>query len=54
MRFVTTRSSIRPGSNYFHYVCDLWGSYAECPSEIDHILVDCEWNSANHSGHDAF
>lgn len=42
------------GSNYFHYVRDPWGSYAEYSSDIDYIPVDCDWPSADHPGHDAF
>ena len=42
------------GSNYFHYVRDPWGSYAEYSSDIDYIPVDCEWPAADHPGHDAF
>lgn len=42
------------GSNYFHYVRDPWGSYAEYSSDIDYIPVDCDWPSGDHPGHDAF
>ncbi len=42
------------GSNYFHYVRDPWGSYSEYSSDIDYIPVDCDWNSDDHPGHDAF
>ncbi len=42
------------GSNYFHYVRDPWGSYAEYSSDIDYIPVDHDWPSADHPGHDAF
>ena len=42
------------GSNYFHYVRDPWGSYAEYSSDIDYIPVDCDWESGDHPGHDAF
>ncbi len=31
------------GSNYFHYVRDPWGSYAEYSSDIDYIPVDHDW-----------
>jgi len=31
------------GSNYFHYIRDPWGSYAEYAGEIDYIPVDAEW-----------
>ena len=42
------------GSNYFHYVRDPWGSYAEYSSDIDYIPVDFDWDAADHAGHDAF
>ena len=42
------------GSNYFHYVRDPWGSYAEYSSDIDYIPVDCDWPAGDHPGHDAF
>jgi len=42
------------GSNYFHYVRDPWGSYAEYSSDIDYIPHDFDWPSADHDGHDAF
>ena len=42
------------GSNYFHYVRDPWGSYAEYSSDIDYIPADCDWPSADHPGDDAF
>ena len=42
------------GSNYFHYVRDPWGSYAEYSSDIDYIPVDCDWPADDHPGHDAF
>lgn len=32
------------GSNYFHYVQDPWGSFAEYSSDIDYIPAGHEWN----------
>lgn len=34
------------GSNYFHYVRDPWGSYAEYSFDIDYVPADLEWPSA--------
>jgi catechol 2,3-dioxygenase len=31
------------GSNYFHYVRDPWGSYAEYAHDIDYIPADAAW-----------
>lgn len=42
------------GSNYFHYVRDPWGSYAEYSSDIDYIPVDHDWHSADHPPEDSF
>jgi catechol 2,3-dioxygenase len=42
------------GSNYFHYVRDPWGSYAEYSSDVDYIPVDCDWKSADHPPEDSF
>jgi len=42
------------GSNYFHYVRDPWGSYAEYSCDIDYIPVDVDWEAGDHEGHDAF
>jgi len=42
------------GSNYFHYVRDPWGSYAEYSSDIDYIPVDFDWAASDHSSEDAF
>ncbi|GAA5235993.1 metapyrocatechase [Verticiella sediminum] len=41
------------GSNYFHYVRDPWGSYAEYSFDIDYIPHDTVWPSADHPAHDA-
>jgi len=42
------------GSNYFHYVRDPWGSYAEYSFDIDFIPASFDWPAANHSGEDSF
>jgi catechol 2,3-dioxygenase-like lactoylglutathione lyase family enzyme len=42
------------GSNYFHYVRDPWGSYAEYSSDIDYIPVDHDWQDADHPAEDSF
>jgi catechol 2,3-dioxygenase-like lactoylglutathione lyase family enzyme len=42
------------GSNYFHYVRDPWGSYAEYSSDIDYIPVDHDWESGDHPPEDSF
>ncbi len=42
------------GSNYFHYVRDPWGSYAEYSSDIDYIPVDQDWKSGDHPPEDSF
>ncbi len=42
------------GSNYFHYVRDPWGSYAEYSSDVDYIPVDCDWKSGDHPPEDSF
>src|SRR5581483_4585237 len=42
------------GSNYFHYVRDPWGSYAEYSSDVDYIPADCDWKSADHPPEDSF
>jgi catechol 2,3-dioxygenase len=31
------------GSNYFHYVQDPWGSFAEYSFNIDYVPVDYDW-----------
>lgn len=36
------------GSNYFHYVRDPWGSYAEYSSDIDYIPIEMNWKSESH------
>lgn len=42
------------GSNYFHYVRDPWGSYAEYSFDIDYISADHTWAAGDHDGEDAF
>lgn len=41
------------GSNYFHYVRDPWGSYAEYSFDIDFVPHDLEWPAADHPPHDS-
>ena len=33
------------GSNYFHYVQDPWGSFAEYSFDIDYVPVDVDWET---------
>jgi catechol 2,3-dioxygenase-like lactoylglutathione lyase family enzyme len=42
------------GSNYFFYVRDPWGSYAEYSFDIDFIPHDLEWPAADHPPEDSF
>jgi catechol 2,3-dioxygenase len=42
------------GSNYFHYVRDPWGSYAEYSCDIDYIPVDTNWKDGDHPPEDSF
>lgn len=41
------------GSNYFRYVRDPWGSYAEYSYDIDLIEAGADWPSADHPGEDS-
>ena len=41
------------GSNYFHYVRDPWGSYAEFSHDIDFVPADLDWPAADHPPHDS-
>jgi len=41
------------GSNYFRYVRDPWGSYAEYSFDIDFVEPDRTWPAADHPGEDA-
>ncbi len=42
------------GSNYFHYVRDPWGSYAEYSFDIDFVPHDLDWPAADHPPQDSF
>lgn len=42
------------GSNYFHYIRDPWGSYAEYSSDIDYIPANCDWHAEDHPPDDSF
>ena len=42
------------GSNYFHYVRDPWGSYAEYSFDIDFVPHDLEWPAGDHPPEDSF
>ncbi len=42
------------GSNYFHYVGDPWGSYAEYSADIDYIPLSQDWEAGEHDPEDAF
>ena len=42
------------GANYFHYVRDPWGSYAEYSADMDYIPVDHDWDARDHAGEDSF
>lgn len=42
------------GSNYFHYVRDPWGSFAEYSCDIDFVAHDVEWPAADHPPEDSF
>lgn len=41
------------GSNFFHYVADPWGSYAEYYSDMDYIHDSEQWESSNWPAEDA-
>jgi catechol 2,3-dioxygenase-like lactoylglutathione lyase family enzyme len=41
------------GSNYFYYVRDPWGSYAEYSYDIDFVPHDIEWPAADHQAEDS-
>jgi catechol 2,3-dioxygenase-like lactoylglutathione lyase family enzyme len=42
------------GSNYFRYVRDPWGSFAEYSADIDFIPADLEWAAGDHAPEDSF
>ena len=37
------------GSNFFHYVRDPWGSYAEYSADIDYVPVEADWEAQTHA-----
>jgi len=41
------------GANYFHYVPDPWGSYAEYSCDIDFIPAGHDWPAGNHPPEDS-
>ena len=41
------------GSNYFRYVRDPWGSYAEYSYDIDFVEAGNVWPSADHCAEDS-
>ncbi|SOE06286.1 catechol 2,3-dioxygenase [Variovorax sp. YR752] len=41
------------GSNYFRYVKDPWGSFAEYSYDIDYIPAGAQWPAADHPGADS-
>jgi len=42
------------GSNYFHYVQDPWGSFAEYSADIDYIPKASTWNAGHHAPENSF
>jgi hypothetical protein len=42
------------GSNYFYYVQDPWGSWAEYSYDIDFAPADVEWPATDHPLEDSF
>jgi catechol 2,3-dioxygenase len=42
------------GSNYFWYVQDPWGSFAEYSADIDYVPAGMRWNAGDHPPEDAF
>lgn len=42
------------GSNYFHYVRDPWGSFAEYSADIDYISADSNWTATHHAPENSF
>ena len=42
------------GSNYFHYVRDPWGSFAEYTADMDYVPVDEDWSAGVHDAEDSF
>ncbi len=41
------------GANYFHYVRDPWGSYAEYSCDIDFVPAGYDWPAGNHPPEDS-
>lgn len=41
------------GGNYFHYVRDPWGSYAEYSCDIDYIPAGLDWPAGDHPPEDS-
>jgi hypothetical protein len=41
------------GANYFHYVPDPWGSYAEYSCDIDYVPAGHDWPAADHAVEDS-
>jgi len=42
------------GSNYFYYVQDPWGSFAEYSFDIDFVPADVDWAPGDHPPEDSF
>ena len=42
------------GSNYFRYVRDPWGSFAEYSYDIDFIPATLDWQAKDHPPEDSF
>jgi len=42
------------GSNYFWYVQDPWGSFAEYSADIDYVPAGTRWSAGDHPPEDAF
>jgi catechol 2,3-dioxygenase len=42
------------GSNYFHYVRDPWGSYAEYSAGMDYVPSSMDWQSTDSAPEDSF
>lgn len=42
------------GSNYFYYVKDPWGSFAEFSADIDFISSDHKWTAGDYAPEDSF
>jgi len=42
------------GSNFFYYVKDPWGSFAEYSFDIDFVPHDLDWPAADHPPEDSF